>query len=41
MRRLVQAFGFTPMAPEKARANAPNRRKLRYRGLSPEFADKP
>ena len=41
MCRLVQAFGFTPMPPEKARESARNRRKLRYRDLSPEFADKP
>ena len=41
MCRLVQGYGFTPMTPEKARANAEARRKLGYRDLYPKFADKP
>jgi hypothetical protein len=40
MCRLVEGYGFTPMTPEKARAQAENRRKQGYVNLYPALAEK-
>ncbi len=40
MCRLVQGYGFTPMSPEAAETNARNRKKLGYRNLYPQFAER-
>jgi len=39
MTRLVAGYGFTPMSPERARANAETRKRLGYRDLYPAFAE--
>jgi alkylhydroperoxidase family enzyme len=39
MARIVTGYGFTPMSPEKARANAEKRAKLGYVNLYPSLAD--
>ncbi len=41
MCRLVQGYGFIPMTPDKARANAQARKERGYRNLYPGFADRP
>jgi AhpD family alkylhydroperoxidase len=38
MARIVTGYGFTPMSPEKAKANAEKRAKLGYVNLYPKFA---
>lgn len=40
MCRLVEGYGFIPMTPEKARAQAENRRKQGYVNLYPDLAGK-
>lgn len=37
MQRIIHGHGFTPMSPEKARANAQVRREKGYVNLYPEF----
>ncbi len=38
MCRIVEGYGFTPMSPERARAQAEKRHKLGYVNLYPSFA---
>jgi hypothetical protein len=40
MSRIIQGHGFTPMTPERAKANAEHRAKVGYVALYPGLGDK-
>jgi uncharacterized peroxidase-related enzyme len=40
MSRIIHGYGFTPMTPERARANAEQRAKVGYVDLYPTFQEK-